>query len=178
MNKLIFIAILPLVYLILSNGESGSEPSTSHAETSPVLSKTVKVYDSFEDLAPVFLRQTDTTYIINFWATTCPPCLREMPHFEELETQYENRNIRILLVSLDSKRQLENRVIPFIQKHLIQPEVVLLADDNYSAWTDRVDPSWYGALPATLIVKGDQRNFKFGAYESYRELEDAVLPFL
>jgi hypothetical protein len=47
---------------------------------------------------------------------------------------------------------------------------VLLADQNYSEWTDEIDPTWYGALPATLFVKGEQRYFHFGAYDSYDQL--------
>ena len=79
-------------------------------------------------------------------------------------------NLKVLLVSLDDKNKLDSRVSPFIMKHQITPEVKLLADQNYTAWTDEIDPSWFGALPATIITNGEKRNFKFGAYESYDDL--------
>lgn len=93
-----------------------------------------------------------------------------MPHFAHLEKTYTDVPIKVLLVSTDEAADLQTRVKPFVEKHQITPEVVLLADDNYSAWTGKVDPSWYGALPATLITKGAKRTFRFGKYDSYEEL--------
>lgn len=130
----------------------------------------IEVYESFDQLQSLLDAKPETVWVVNFWATTCPPCLKEMPHFAELEKQYMNEKVKVLLVSLDDKKNLDSRVIPFVEKHTITPEVLLLADQNYSAWTDEIDPSWFGALPATLILKGDQRNFRFGAYETYEEL--------
>lgn len=56
----------------------------------------------------------------------------------------------------------------------ILPEVVLLEDQNYSKWTEKIAPSWYGALPATVIINGEKRNFRFGAYETYSDLEKDI----
>lgn len=134
----------------------------------------IEVYESFDQLQSLWDADPEKVWVVNFWATTCPPCLKEMPHFAELEKQYMKEEVKVLLVSLDDKKNLDSRVIPFIEKHHITPEVLLLADQNYSAWTDEIDPSWFGALPATLILNGDQRNFRFGAYESYEELMDDV----
>jgi thiol-disulfide isomerase/thioredoxin len=134
----------------------------------------IEVYESFDQLQSLLDAEPETVWVVNFWATTCPPCLKEMPHFAELEKQYINEKVKVLLVSLDDKKNLESRVIPFVEKRNITPEVLLLADQNYSAWTDEIDPSWFGALPATIILKGDQRNFRFGAYESYEELMNDV----
>lgn len=130
----------------------------------------IEVYASYDQLQSLLDAKPETVWVVNFWATTCPPCLKEMPHFAELEKQYNTDDIKILLVSLDDQKKMDSRVLPFVQKHNITPEVILLADQNYTAWTDEIDPSWFGALPATLILKGNQRNFRFGAYESYEEL--------
>ena len=115
--------------------------------------------------------------IVNFWATSCPPCLREMPHFGKLEEEYGSK-LKVLLVSLDKVDLLESRVYPFVEKYKITPEVAVLQDPNYSAWTDEIDSSWYGALPATIMIKGKERNFRFGSYESYEELQADVDSFM
>jgi len=47
-------------------------------------------------------------------------------------------------------------------------------DDDFSAWSDKIDPSWFRALPAILIINGNKRHFKFGMYESKEELDDAL----
>jgi thiol-disulfide isomerase/thioredoxin len=39
--------------------------------------------------------------IVNFWATWCPPCLQEMPWFEELTKEYAQSGLTILGLSLD-----------------------------------------------------------------------------
>ena len=160
-----FGSILLLLSTLLS---SACKSSTS----TPIQS--IPVLPTYADLAARWQHSEDTLYIINFWATTCPPCLEEMPHFAKLESEYGDAPVKVWLVSTDDKDQLESRVLPFITKHQITPEVVLLADDNYSAWTGKVDPSWYGALPATLMLRGDQRAFRFGKYTSYAELRTDV----
>ncbi len=154
-----------------------NKDSTAHSESVPVQTDRadeVVVIEKFASLAPVFAQQNDTTYVVNFWATSCPPCIKEMPYFAALEQQYQQEKLTILLVSLDMKKDLDSRVKSFIKKHEIKPEVVLLADQNYSAWTDQIDSSWFGALPATLIVKNGKRKFHFGAFENYQDLEQNV----
>lgn len=141
-------------------------------ESLPPYNDVVEVFESFDQLQSLIDRNSEKTLVINFWATTCPPCLKEMPHFSELQNQYDPDNVKVYLISLDEKKHLESRVIPFVERRKITPEVILLGDQNYSAWTDEIDPSWFGALPATLILKGEKRNFRFGAYKTYEELLD------
>ena len=131
---------------------------------------TIEVFEQFADLQSVIDSDTDKLWVINFWATSCAPCIKEMPHFNELENAYRDKDLKILLVSLDRINLLEPRVYAFVEKHKIIPEVALLEDQNYSAWTEKIDTTWYGALPATLIINGEQRKFRFGSYESYEEL--------
>ena len=63
---------------------------------------------------------------------------------------------------------------PFVKKPGIVPEVVVLTDPNYNKWTDHIDTSWNGALPATLITKGAKRKSGFGSYETYEALKTDV----
>ncbi|HFA50739.1 MAG TPA: redoxin domain-containing protein [Bacteroidetes bacterium] len=143
-------------------------------QPAPLPASPIPVYEDFSLLEPILHLQNDTTYVLNFWATTCKPCLQEMPHFEHLNKMYANKKIRILLVSLDLKRHAQTRVAKFIEKKNIQNEVVVMCDQNYSKWTGKIDGSWYGALPATLIYKNKKRSFFFGAFETYEDLDKAV----
>ena len=134
----------------------------------------VTVLDNFNELEKVLKADKDKTLVVNFWATTCPPCIKEMPHFNKLKETNHNADVEIILVSIDPLNKLESRVTPFVEKHDIKPKVYLLADQNYSAWTAKIYPSWYGALPATLIIKGGKKKFKFGMYESYEDLVNDI----
>ena len=134
----------------------------------------IEVLEQFSDLQSIIDTDKNKIWVINFWATSCPPCLKEMPHFKKLEKEYQDKNLKILLISLDRVKDLETRVYPFVKKYKIVPEVALLEDQYYSAWTDKIDSTWYGALPATVIIKGENRKFRFGIYQSYKELLDDV----
>jgi hypothetical protein len=65
----------------------------------------------------------------------------------------------VLLVSLDFPKQIHSGLIPFLDKNEITAPVILLNDPNSNAWINKVDNTWSGSLPATLIYKGQSRLF-------------------
>jgi hypothetical protein len=67
--------------------------------------------------------------------------------------------VKVVLVSLDFPNQLDRRVIPFLKEKNISAPVYLMTDLDYNSWIDRVDPSWSGAIPATLIFNREKRVF-------------------
>lgn len=101
----------------------------------------------------------DTTYVINFWATWCVPCLKELPAFETLHRAYKDVKLKILLVSVDDSTQAVRSLTSFIKKKNLKNEVWWLHEKNQQTFIDRVDPSWSGSIPATLMIKGDKRRF-------------------
>lgn len=134
----------------------------------------VPVYQTFEDIAPLFKIDTDTTYVINFWATWCKPCVEELPYFEKIVNEYKNEKIQVILVSLDFEKQLESKLLPFLKEQNLKSEVVVLADGNYNNWIDKVDPDWGGAIPATIIYNAKDRKFFGEQFADFNELEELV----
>ena len=118
----------------------------------------IKVTD-FEGLQPLLTKSNDTTYVINFWATWCQPCVEELPGFLKAVSEMKAEKVRFLFVSLDFPGQLDTRLKPFVNKHGMKDMVVLLDDPDSNRWIGKVDTQWSGAIPATLIYKGDDRNF-------------------
>ena len=117
----------------------------------------IEVYN-FNELAPLLTKaNAEKTYIINFWATWCGPCVKELPYFQELHDT--NKDVEVILVSLDFREKLETQLIPFIKKKNITPQVILLDDPNENKWIPAIDSTWSGALPATLIYNKEKRTF-------------------
>ena len=115
----------------------------------------------FNQLENTLNRQDDTLRIINFWATWCAPCVKELPYFEKARRTHADEKVKILLVSLDYRDALESKLKPFISRQHIRSSVVLLDEPDYNTWIDKVAPEWSGALPMTLVVKKSQNIRKF-----------------
>jgi len=130
--------------------------SLSGSTVSPPAVKVVK----FDALEQLMTRNTDKVEIINFWATWCKPCIKELPYFQQVHQQMGDR-VNVTLISLDFVEALQNKVIPFVEKRGITPEVLLLDEIDYNSWIDKVDPSWSGAIPATLIINHNTGKRKF-----------------
>ena len=138
----------------------------------------IPIYKNFEDLAPIFALETDTTYIINFWATWCKPCVEELPYFEALHEEFMDQKIRVILVSLDFPKQLESKLIPFIDKHQLKSDVMVLTDPKQNDWIDKVSQDWGGAIPITLIYNQQKKEFISEQFAGPKELNALVESFL
>jgi thiol-disulfide isomerase/thioredoxin len=136
----------------------------------------ITVYEKFDAFEKAIIKEDDTIYVINFWATWCAPCVKELPYFEKLHT--DNPKVKVILVSLDSRKDLEKKLIPFVDRKKITAEVVLLSDKDYNAWLDKIDASWSGAIPATLILNGKRKLFAEREFEGFPELNDYVNAFI
>lgn len=133
----------------------------------------------FSDLDKMISSESETTKVINFWATWCKPCVKELPQFLELHEKYQSKDLELSLVSFDFIEDLENKLRPFVTKKNIKANVYLLDETDYNAFIDKVDPSWSGAIPATLIIaKGNQKRAFFEKEFEESELEKVYLNFI
>lgn len=134
----------------------------------------LKVYDNYESLQKELFLDKETLYVINFWATWCAPCVKELPYFETLYQNTHNKNIKIILVSLDFKKQIDTKLKAFIKKKKYSSQIVALTDKDYNKWLNKVDENWSGSIPATLLIKGDKRLFKEEEFTSANELQEFI----
>jgi thiol-disulfide isomerase/thioredoxin len=133
-------------------------------------------YD-FEEFQQFLQKKNDTTYVVNFWATWCKPCIKELPYFEKINTEYADDKVKVILVSLDFPDLLEKQVIPFVEKRGLKSQVILLDDSDANSWIPKVDAAWSGAIPATVIYNKKNRTFYEKAF-TYEELETEIKAIL
>jgi thiol-disulfide isomerase/thioredoxin len=132
---------------------------------------------NFDEFEHWLAKETDSIYVINFWATWCAPCIREIPAFEKLNANYRDQKVKVLLVSLDFPNQMDSRLVPFVEKNNMQSQVLLLDDHNANRWIPLVSEEWTGAIPATVIYNKNFRRFYQREFK-YEELEEIILPLL
>ena len=181
-HKIVFLFV---VILLLPGCGEKSENTTTKKTATPSPQKVEKteptlsaVYSHFDDLEFLFNHQNDTTYVINFWATWCAPCIAELPYFEDLNKMYKNEKVKVVLVSLDSSKKIDDKLRPFIKKEKLMSHVVALTDIDYNTWIDKVSPDWDGAIPATMIYNEEAAEFIMGEFDSYEELDEIVKSYI
>ena len=134
----------------------------------------IPVYEAFDEIEPLFRQDNDTTYIVNFWATWCKPCIEELPYLEQMNKTETEKPLKVVLVSLDFPQHLESKLLPFVEKRELSSQVDILLDGDYNSWIDKVSPEWSGAIPATYIYKKDAHLFIGEPFESYDDLLESV----
>lgn len=179
--KHVFIILLSLSCLV--SCQTNADKTTTVEETKEETVTTeghagdLKIYSSFADLEPRFQTNSDTVYVVNFWATWCKPCVAELPYFMDLAEAYKTEKVKFLYVSLDFKKQIDTKLKPFLEAGKLKGEVVVITDANSNEWIDKVSKEWQGSIPATLIFNKDKRNF-FEQSFHYEELEAELKKYL
>lgn len=179
--------LLVLTMLASCKKEEKAEVSadTVNKTEEPAAPKPMKVYTKdgvsvnaydFSGLEYFLKKENDTTYVVNFWATWCVPCVEELPYFEKLNAEHKNEKVKVLMVSLDMHKMVESKLLPFIKDNKLQSDVVLLRDPDADSWIPKVDSSWTGAIPATVIYNKQKREFYEKSF-TYEELEKELNNF-
>jgi len=124
-----------------SSGEEAKEAAAMVAQIRPDF-KLPDLQGNVRDIA----EWDGQVVVLNFWATWCPPCKKEMPAFIELQEQFGLQGLQFVGVALDDAIKVEN----FIETMGVEYPI-LLGGDEALAVSAQYGNS-FGALPYTVVI--------------------------
>ncbi len=180
MKQLLLLVII--CFWSCKNETTQKKEATTTIENSPQSETTMEddydlaIYD-YDGLKPLINKKDKNVHVVNFWATWCAPCVKELPYFEAVNEKYKEDGVEVLLVSLDFPKKYDSALKPYIKKHNLKSQVVAFDDTDQNRWIPEINKDWSGAIPATIIYKGNERKFYEKSF-TQEELETEINKFL
>lgn len=114
-------------------------------------SQEVKTITSTDEYKELLDNSKGKVVLVNFWATWCPPCVKEFPELVKLYNDYKSKDFVLLFISLDDKSEYASKLIPFLKKQGVDFTSYFGNFSNPETIMNYVDKSWQGEIPFTGI---------------------------
>lgn len=176
--------IVALLGLLLASCGGGGNSGVSDRPASPGSAGAVPV-DSLPPLVPITADGIHAAAaapgaratLVNVWASWCAPCRVEFPDLMRVGREYEDRGLKLLLVSVDFPDQ-EQAALSFLAGQGASFQSYIQAGDVMN-FINTLNPEWTGAIPASFVYDAGGRLVAFhegmARYEDFRRM---VLPLL
>jgi len=106
-----------------------------------------------------YIKQSDHPLIVNFWATFCVPCVKEIPSFQSAVAKY--KDVELLLVSLDVPSYYPEKISSFAKQKNFTAPITWLNETNADYFCPKIDRKWSGGIPSSLFVNNKTKYRRF-----------------
>ena len=147
--------------------------ASSDNQTSDEIDLTSLVTNDMQSKPVTLDQRPDKTLVINFWATWCPPCRKEIPLFIQAQENYIDKDVQFLGIAMDDPKA--------VAKYMEQAGFnypILISDMNETIRIGQAFDYNFIALPFTIFVSADRKTSKAHTGElNAAELESLLQTF-
>jgi thiol-disulfide isomerase/thioredoxin len=108
-----------------------------------------------------YIHHCDHPLIVNFWATFCGPCVKEIPDFQAIVSKYKSSGVELLLVSLDLPESYPSKISSFASEKKFSAPIIWLNETNADYFCPKVDKNWTGGIPSSLFINNQKHYRRF-----------------
>lgn len=128
--------------------EEGRKQELAEIESQPVKIQPA----SAEELKLLRQNQTGKLVLVNFWATWCGPCFKELPDLETTYRMYGHRAFELVTVSINYPDEQPGVLSALRKQHATSRNLLLGSTDIY-ALMSAFDSEWNAAVPYTMLIR-------------------------
>ena len=130
--------------------EEGRKAELAEIESKPVLVSQA----SADDLKALRKNPTGKLLLVNFWATWCAPCVKEMPEIQTMYRMYGHRPFDVVTVSINYPDEQKGALSSLTKLHATTRNLILGSTDLYTLLA-AFDPDWNAAVPYSMLIGPD-----------------------
>jgi thiol-disulfide isomerase/thioredoxin len=169
------IALLMILslWLIFSPTRFIEQPVTKTSQSNSALVRKEFTLPDLDGKLQPFSQWNNKVVLINFWATWCPPCRREIPDFIKVYNEYKDKDFIIVGIGVDNEEKVAN----FVETMQVNYPILVGGKEAMQVSID------YGnqtrALPYSILIdKQGIIRYRAGGLLTHSKLINALLPLL
>ncbi len=109
---------------------------------------------SADDLKGLRKNPTGKLLLVNFWATWCAPCVKEMPEIQTMYRMYGHRPFDVVTISINYPDEQKGALASLTKLHATTRNLILGSTDLYTLLA-AFDPNWNAAVPYSILIRPD-----------------------
>ncbi len=113
--------------------------------------------------------------LVNFWATWCAPCMKEMPKLDELQAELGDKGLQVISITVDEAKD-ESKVRALVKRWKYKPVVLLDAETRVvNTYNPRKDMPWTMIIGKDKVIHHKKKGFTEGDEKKLKEWVEALL---